>query len=265
MQTFSLITFLQNQKLTNWKLVLSCIIVCVFASFSVGVLDVSAADSFGDPFDGAKLKNKNWKWTNEPPKWDVGKTREGFLYIDSEANRNLWAGDASHFLYQETDTDMFDVETQFVAKWDTTSAVNGLLVKSPGDNNWVTIKFWSRDAGPKGQIQYQTRQAGMGPPDVLWKDEFGDFGDALLALRLKKEGDTYTAWYKTEGDKDWVDIGQGNFTLNPPLQLGIYAGVAAGAGKLEVEYEYFNDNMNPFPVEPGGKATTTWGDLKRQF
>ena len=66
---------------------------------------------------------------------------------------------------------MFDVETQFVAKWDTTSAVNGLLIKSPGDNNWVTIKFWSRDAGPKGQIQYQTRQAGMGPPDILWKDD----------------------------------------------------------------------------------------------
>lgn len=263
MKTFSIKSIVKNQQLKNWKLVLSCIIVCVFTSLSVGVLDVGAADSFGDPFDGTNLKNKNWKWTNEPPKWDVGKTREGFLYIDSEPNRNLWAGDASHFLYQETDTDMFDVETHFRAKWDTNSGVNGLLIKSPGDNNWVTIKFWSRDEGNKGHIQYQTKQAGMGPPDIQWR--FGDWGDIELSLRLKKDGDTYTAWYKATEDEDWVDIGQGNFTLNPPLQLGVYAGVADPAGSLEVEYEYFNDNMNPFPVEPGGKATTTWGDVKRQF
>ena len=105
-----------------------------------------AADSFGDPFEKGKLQNPNWKWQNEPPKWDVGKTRENFLYIDSEPNRNLWANDMSHFLYQETDTDMFDVETHFFAKWDTSSGVNGLVVKSPKDDNWVTIKFWSRDA-----------------------------------------------------------------------------------------------------------------------
>ena len=265
MYTFSLITFLQNQKLTNWKLVLSCIIVCVFASLSVGVLDVKAADSFGDPFDGAKLQNGNWKWQNEPPNWDVGKTREGYLYINSEPNRNLWAGDASHFLYQETDTDMFDVETHFQAKWDTSSGVNGLLIKSPTDDNWVTIKFWSRDAGAKGQIQYQTKQNEGGGGLTGNAGFVPEFGDTELFLRLKKDKDQYTAWYKTEDKADWKEIGVTEFKLTPPLWLGIYAGVAAGAGKLEVEYEYFRDNMNPFPVEPGGKATTTWGDVKRQF
>ena len=253
---FGLQTTSKLEKIMKYTIGL-CLLMLVFGSVA------DAADSFGDPFEGGDLKNPNWEWQNEPPKWDVGKTRADFLYIDSEPNRNLWATDASHFLYQETDTDTFDVETHFFAKWDTSSGVNGLVVKSPSDDNWVTIKFWSRDAAAKGHIQYQTKQAGMGPPDIQWR--FGDWGDIEMSLRLKKDGDTYTAWYKAVDDKDWVDIGEGDFELTPPLWLGIYAGVAAGTGSLEVEYEYFNDNLNPFAVDPGGKATTTWGALKSQY
>lgn len=240
----------------------------VLIMFTVTVMwtgNAVAQTSFGDPFEGNKLKNSNWQWQNEPPTWDVGKTKKDYLYMDCEPNRNIWTGDASHFLYQETETDMFDVETRFFARWSTSSAVNGLLVKSPGDNNWVTIKFWAQGAGPKAVIQYQSKGAGMGPADVQWSDKFGDFEDVDIALRLKKEGNTYTAWYQTAEDNDWVSIGQGTFALNPPLWLGIYAGVAAGSGSLEVEYEYFRDNMNPFPVEPGGKATTTWGAVKTRY
>ena len=240
-----------------WKIIGYSAIVCLFTAISICVQNVEAADSFGDSFDGGELQNPNWEWQNEPPTWDVGKTREGFLYIDCEPNRNLWASDESHFLYQETETDMFDVETHFSAKWDTTSGVNGLLVKSPTDNNWVTIKFWSRNAANRGHIQYQTREDGLEPSDIQWR--FGDWGDIQMSLRLKKEGDTYTAWYKAMDDTDWVDIGQDSFALTPPLQLGIFAGVADPAGNLEVEYEYFKDNMNPFPVEPGWKSDNNLG------
>ena len=87
-----------------------------------------------------------------------------------------------------------------------------------------------------------------------------------MFLRLKKNGDQYSAWYKTEADGDWLVIHENaNFALTPPLWLGIYAGVADPTGNLEVEYEYFRDNMNPFPVEPGGKATTTWGAVKTRY
>lgn len=33
----------------------------------------------------------------------------------------------------------------------------------------------------------------------------------------------------------------------PPLWIGIYAGVAAGRGSLEVEYEYFQVNTGDTP------------------
>lgn len=237
--------------------------VCLISTSGAWVSTVYAADSFADPFENGELQNPNWKWQNEPSNWDLGETRDGALYINSEPNRNVWASDDSHFLYQETDADMFDVSTHFSAKWDANSGVNGILVKSPADNNWVTVKFWSRDAGPRGHIQYQTKQAGLGPPDVQWR--FGDWGDIQLSFRLKKEGNTYTAWYKAEGDEDWMEIGEGTFDLTPPLQLGIYSGVAANSGKLEVEYEYFEDHVNPTDVEPQDKVATTWGMVKSRY
>ena len=82
----------------------------------------------------------------------------------------------------------------------------------------------------------------MGPRDIQWR--FGDWGDIDLSFRLKKDGNTYTAWYKAAGDTDWVDIGAAEFKLTPPLWLGIYAGVAAGGGNLQTEFEYFRDNLN---------------------
>ncbi len=200
----------------------------------------NAADTFDDPFEGTALQNPNWQWQNEPANWDVGETRDGFLHIEGETNRNLWASDASHFLYQETDADAFDVETHFFSRWDTASGVNGLVVKSPADNNWVTIKFWSRDAGPKGQIQYQTRGRGL-VADPAWRPEFGA---TELFLRLRKQGDTYTGWYKTRDADPWIEIGGANFPLTPPLQLGIYTGVATGTGTLTVDYDYFRSTVD---------------------
>ena len=51
------------------------------------------AKSLGDPFDGNKLQNPEWKWKDrnkdegtEPEKWDVGKTKEGWLHIDAAPN-----------------------------------------------------------------------------------------------------------------------------------------------------------------------------------
>ena len=68
-----------------------------------------------------------------------------------------------------------------------------------------------------------------------------------------------------DANDDWIDFGEGDFKLMPPLWLGIYAGVASGVGSLEVEYEYFQDNVTPWDVEPEGKTATTWGILKSRY
>ena len=202
------------------------------------------SSDFDDAFTGTALQNLNWQWQNEPSHWDVGETRENFLHIESEPNRNLWTSDATHFLYQETNADTFDVETHFFAKWDTSSGVNGLVVKSPASNNWVTLKFWSQGPGARGRIQYQTRGSENGNGLTGHAGFTPTYGNTELFFRLRKQGDTYTGWYKTTEAEPWIEIGTTHFTLTPPLQLGIYAGVAARAGTLTVDYEYFRSTVD---------------------
>ena len=202
--------------------------------------------SLGDPFEKGELQNPNWKWQNEPPVWDIGETRDNHLFIETEPNRNLWANDATHLLYQEIDTDDFDVETKLTARWNTSSGVTGLVVKSPTDDDWVTLKFWARDAGARGVIQFdrkQTQDPKQGLTGGAWRSPV--FGQLDLFFRLAKERDTYTGWYKTEATSDWIQVGPTTFKLTPPLWLGIYAGNAAGSKELQVEFEYFRDNLNP--------------------
>ena len=197
-----------------------------------------AIDNFDDSFDGGAFQNPNWQWRNEPDVWELNTI--GQLSIDAENNRNLWASDNTHFLYQETSADTFDVETGFETIWGTSSGINGLVVKSPADNDWVTLKFWGRDPQAKGQIQFQARQRGLAA-DPAWRPGLRGIlsGNAYLFFRLRKEGNSYTGFYKTPQDHAWIEIGTANVILTPPLQLGIYAGVDAGTGWLTVRYHYF--------------------------
>ena len=209
----------------------------VVQHLSVHVSDMpvvtNPTDNFDDSFEGTALQNPNWQWQNEPANWDVGETREGFLHIESETNRNLWASDATHFLYQETDADTFDVETHFFARWDTASGVNGLVVKSPADNNWVTLKFWSRDAGAKGQIQYQTKQNENGSGLTSNAGFTPTFGNTELFFRLRKQGNTYTGWYKNPRsgllDRDWGY----EFCLDTAAAVGYLCGCRYGYRHLD--------------------------------
>ena len=210
-------------------------------------LTSDATGSLGDPFEKGTLQNPNWKWQNEPPVWDLGETRDNHLFIEAEPNRNLWATDQTHILYQELETDVFDVEIKFTSRWNTTSGVTGIIVKSPADDNWVTLKFWARDASARGFIQFD-RKLNQRNKDGLtgnaWQSTM--YGELDLFFRLAKDGNTYTSWYKTEENNDWIQVGVTEFELTPPLWVGIYAGNATGSKRMQVEFEYFRDNLSPF-------------------
>ncbi len=191
--------------------------------------------NYDDPFAGQGLQNPNWRWRNEPDKWDVGITVKNHLYIEAqEDNRNLWASDNTHFLYQETSDDAFDVHTHFLAAWDTDSGVCGLLVKSPADNDWVTLKFWGQ--GKFSRVQFQRKGRGLGFPDSPWVVD-----EQRRYFRIRKEGNAYTGFYKNGRDLPWIKIGTAHVALTPPLQVGIYAGNAADKGWLTASYLYFGD------------------------
>ena len=235
---------------------------------------VLAAASLGDPFDGNSLQNPAWKWSIEPQEWDVGQTKPGWLHIKGELNRNLWADDTTNRLYQEHEGD-FDVETHLFMDYKPSSTVAGLVAYSPTTKDhkgrageWVTLKLWGRGAaqGSNAVLQYQKREFDGGEGLVATVPGFQEpAGPMDLYMRPRREGNMFTSWWKRAAGDAWIEIGQTEQQFDEPLQVGIYAGIADVAGEQIVEYEYFEDLIVPFAVEPRAKLPVAWGDLKRRI
>jgi hypothetical protein len=219
------------------------------------------ADSLGDPFDGNDLKNPKWEWQDEPDEWDIGKTTEGWLHIVPNTDQNLWASDTSIRLYQETTLDKFDIETHAVIDYQATCVVGGLVVLGPTEDNWTTLKFWGRADDAILQWQHKQQEVVGNVPNSSQPA-----GRVEAYLRMAKDGDNYMGWWKKEEQDDWIEIKpDAPITLTPPIQVGVFAGICTNSGEAIIEYEYFKDNINPFPVEPTGKLSTTWGQVKSNY
>ena len=234
--------------------------LCLLLFIWTGFLSAANATSLGDPFEGGTLQNPNWKWQAEPPTWNITDS----VFMDCQTNRNLWYYDQTHCLYQEIDTIDIDVETEFHAEWNSeqgrTAAVMGIVVKSPKDDQWVTLQFWARAVSDiKGFVKLQSKGKESIPilpiprhNPVLFQGLPAGTQEVDLQFRLKKVGDTYTAFYKGENAQHWRSVGSPlTLKLTPPLRVGIYGGVQSGYGKMHVAYKYFKDNLNPFRPAAG--------------
>jgi len=248
-------------RLTAWAMML---VVAAASAF--------AADTLGDPFDGGDLGNPNWAWEQEPASWDMGDTTPGWLTMEGDVNRNLWGAYTTSHLYQEHSGD-FDIETHMITHYVSSSVVAGVMAYSPTtadhagrDGEWVTIKLWGRGAGEgdNAVIQYQAREfdGGEGFTGTVGGFNEPHETDIELFLRFKREGITFTAWYKQAEGDGWLDIGTTDQDLADPLRVGIYNGVADAAGEITTRFEYVTDALVPFAVEPGGKLPLTWAELK---
>jgi hypothetical protein len=121
----------------------------------------------------------------------------------------------------------------------TDSAVAGVIVKSPADGNWVTLKLWGHGDGA-GQLQFQTRGdesaeglTGRAPGFAASR------GRTDLRMRLVGDGVLYTAFYRTSDTEPWRSVGPATVRLTPPLEVGVYAGVASSAGRLVLDVRSF--------------------------
>lgn len=235
-------------------------LICAFLTTSIGLI---FADSLGDPFDGTSLQNANWKWQNEPAQWDVGETTPGWLHITPANNQNLWDVDTVAKLYQEVSADEFDIETHLVMDYQgTDSLVSGLVAKGPNEGNWVTLKFWGRGGDTILQWQHKQQEVVNNVPGSSQPA-----GRVEVFIRIAKDGDEYTGYWKMNEGDDWTEITpHASISLTPPLEVGIYAGICTAGGTATMEYEYFNDLINPFEaaVALKGKLATCWGDVKSE-
>jgi len=216
------------------------------------------AGSLGDPFDGNALKNAEWEWQNEP-NWDLGNTNNGWLHINASNGQNLWDVDTVSKLYQLVNTDKIDVATHLVMDYaGTASCVSGLLIKSPSDGDWTTMKFWGRAAD--AILQWQHKQAEV-VGTVPGSNQ--PAGRVEVFIRIAKSGNEYTGYWKASADEEWIEVTPANKALTPPLEVGIFAGNCEAGGTMTAEFEYFEDMINPFAaVDSSGKCATTWASLK---
>jgi len=218
------------------------------------------AASLGDPFDGNKLQNPDWKWQNQP-KWDIGTTNKGWLFMNATNNQNLWDVDTVTKLYQESNADKIDVETHLVMEYKGTgSCVSGMVMKSEKDGNWVTMKFWGRAADTIIQYQHKAQEV---VPAVPGSNQ--PAGRVEVFLRIAKNGDEYTGYWKMAAADEWIEVTpHANKKLTSPLQIGIFAGNCEAGGTMTAQFEYFGDLINPFSsaVDAKAKLASTWGSLK---
>lgn len=234
---------------------------CALIACLTLAMGASAAESLTDGFDGGSLR-AGWEWWQEPGDWDVGDTEAGWLTIQADLNRNLWQADTTTRLFQAVPDAPFDVETHLATTFDGNSIVGGLVAMSKADDNWVTLKFWGHGDGT-AQLQYQTKGNENGPGLVgAAPGSASADGTADVYMRLAKDGDSYTSYWKLAEGDDWTVVGPTEFALTPPIELSLYAGVDGAAGEMLAQFEYFRDNITPFDVEPAGKLATTWGRLR---
>ena len=220
----------------------------------LGTLSTEAAPSLGDPFDGNALKNPNWKWKTadeegiEPKKWDMGKTKAGWLHVTGELNRNLWPSDTTNRLYQEHEGD-FDVETHLYMDYEDACVVAGIAAYSSTtkdrqgrEGEWVTIKLWGRVPRtvtmPSSNIR---NDSSMPVKDLSVSSPVSKTpaGEMDIYMRLRREKDTFTAWWKRKVKDAWIDIGETEQEFDKPLEVGIYVGICDGKGKQIAQFEYF--------------------------
>ncbi len=230
-----------------------CLLLVVFTG--------SVVASLGDPFDGNILQNPDWVWQNETDVLDVGGTKAGWLHFVPKVDQNLWQSDTTTQLYQEISMDTFDVETHLVVDYAGDCVVAGLVAYGPTEDDWTTLKFWGRAADAIIQWQHKERDAGQVP------DSTQPAGVIEAYLRLAKDGDNYMAWWKREEGDDWIAVEPvASIALTPPIHIGIFGGICAGAGEATVEYEYFRDLIDPVSsVGPAAKASVTWGQIKSNY
>lgn len=255
--------------------------ICICGLFVFGLAAVPSLAGLkdklqSDEFEGSSLSKF---WSIDNPKVGKFEVSDGKLKVVGGFNGNVWGNSDALIFYQEVSQQSFDISTSFLNDYSGASTVAGILVKSETTKDtkdrvgeWVTLKLWGRgDDSNNAVLQYQRREndseadgyVGIWGENDAAKTYNPKAGKIPIAMRLKREGNTYETWFKPEGKGDWIPVGKVTSALKDPVKVGIYAGIADTKGNLTVTFENFLEASAPVTaVDPRNRLTTTWGHLK---
>jgi beta-xylosidase len=182
---------------------------------------------FSDHFDGAL--GEGWHWLREKNKyWSLTKN-PGWLQIMASGG-GIGDGVMPNVLLREAPKGNFELETLVNFRPVGRFQIAGLLIY---ESNGHFVQF-GRAAGPKDGLyldriadgQFTGGNFATTAPDV----------DALY-LRLRREANTFTAWYSEDG-QTWTAVGAHQDSMNP-LFVGLLAGQAVQSVPKPAQFDYF--------------------------
>ena len=238
-----------------YVLSLSCLILLLTMAFSdLVVKDISAQENQtlqSDEFDGQELQSY---WEVQNGDQSPYELKDGKLVVQGSFNQNIWRDDTTTGFYQVTDEEKFSVETSLIFDHRDLCSEAGLIIKSPSQNEWVSLKLWGHgvDHGwimnPNSvylQLIHRGREIVRIVPDYN-----PPAGNVPVTLRIDRDGDYYKTWYKPDAQGEWVHVADTTVSLQGPVQVGIYTAIcqAEAPGHLTVSYENFIVSSDDMPT-----------------
>jgi cytochrome c len=193
---------------------------------------------FRDDFEGAL--SAGWAWLrDEPASWNLTDS-PGSLRITLQ-DGFIVLGTAKHVLLRDAPSGSFEIET-FVRCTPTSNFQLAGLAVYQDDSNFLQFgrAFCDRPEGCVGNgVYFDNVVDGEGTGSG-----FGTVtaSESQAHLRLRREADTYTAYYSEDG-ADWIVIGQHINSLTPS-RVGVIAGQAVQV-ETTAEFEHFTVTALP--------------------
>ena len=230
----------------------------------IGAVD---ADVWTDPFDGNALVDE-WEFRDYRDEATTFEVKDGFLQMTNPD------GGWGH-----TTADKPMLERSIPASAATDITVSGIFSSEPDTpaDAWIGIFLYSDDdlnyacflfGGEANQAQ-KTLIGSM--VEANWQDKghFETGFDVPLHLKIVKEDDVFSGYYREDEKDDWTLAGGKTWTHDFDVErVGIGFMNSWGGQTVTLLVDTLSiegDGIEPLSVDATGKLATTWSTLKTRY
>ena len=219
------------------------------------IVNFSNSATSDDEFNKTTLDSSIWHWVNEDPAtWSLD-SNPGYMTISSRAG-DIYGGstDAKNILLQNAPGD-WTIETKLECSVRPHAAYQqGGIIAYQDMNNYIKLD-WEATSSSNTIIQVCREVNGSASSNNV-NGSVVDSSNTLW-LRIVKSGNTYTAFYSTDGT-NFAQVGS-TYTLSfSNVQAGLISINGSGTNTdMDVKFDYFHNSANTFVPLPADKEALT--------
>jgi beta-xylosidase len=180
-----------------------------------------------DNFDSSS-PNSRWSWVREDPThWNLT-SNPGFLHILAQPGGLFQTGnDTRNLLFTAAPSGAYQITTKVTIS-PTENFQNAAIYVYQDDDNYLRL---SRRYADGDKVDF--RREVSGTVTTLSVNEFA----TVVYLRIAREGDSYMAYYSTDGSS-WISVGQRSMPLlNPKVGIGSECGPSTT--EIPTDFDFF--------------------------